>query len=117
MLIFIIILYLVVASIGIYLFSKIFSKTPSKISSPKIVLGVIHGILGLFGISLLIIYTSFQQGETPYVSILLFVLAFFFGGGMFTMSIQGKKFPKVIAFIHIAIAVTGIYLLVKFWLG
>lgn len=111
MLKFIIVLYIIVALIGIYLFTKLFSKT-----SPKMTVGVIHGILGLFGISLLIIYTSFLEGDTPYLSILFFVMAFFFGGGMFVMSAQGKKFPKVIAFVHIAIALTGIYFLVNFWI-
>lgn len=112
MLIFIIILYLVVASIGIYLFSKQFSKT-----RPKLLIGIIHGILGLLGISLLIMYTSFLKGDTPYVSILLFVLAFFLGGGMFVMSVQQKKFPKTIAVIHAVVGLTGIFLLIKFWLS
>lgn len=111
MLLFIIILYIAVASIGIYLFTKLLSG-----KTHKTVIGVVHGILGLFGISLLIIYTSFLPGDTPVNSILLFVLAFFFGGGMFVMSVQGKKYPKVIALIHIAIALTGIYFLVSFWL-
>ncbi len=111
LLVIIIILYFIVASIGIYLFTKLYSKKPAKLQ-----IGVIHGMLGLFGISLLIIYTSFLPGDTPYISILLFVVAFFFGGGMFTMTAQGKKFPKVIAFIHIAIAVTGIIFLLMFWM-
>ncbi len=112
MLTFIVVLYLIVASMGLYLLIKLFSKNRSKL-----VVGIIHGLLGLFGISFLIIYTSFKQGNTPVVSILLFVLAFFFGGGMFVMNAQGKKYPKVIAFVHIAIALTGICLLIKFWIG
>ena len=112
MLLFIVILYVIVASIGLFLFIKLMSGRPHKT-----VTGVVHGILGLFGISLLIIYTSFLQGETPYISILLFVLAFFFGGGMFVMSVQGKKYPKAIALIHIAIALSGICFLVSFWLN
>ncbi|MEO8665681.1 MAG: hypothetical protein ABI462_09310 [Ignavibacteria bacterium] len=112
MLTFIIVLYSIVALIGIYLFTKLFLNKPSKL-----LVGIIHGLLGLFGISFLIIYTSFLPGDTPAVSILLFVAAFFFGGGMFVMSVQDKKFPKVIALIHVAIAVTGIVFLVKFWIG
>ncbi|MEP7145895.1 MAG: hypothetical protein ABI792_02670 [bacterium] len=111
MLTFIVILYFIVASIGIYLLIKLLSGKTSKL-----VVGIIHGLLGLFGISFLIIYTSFKQGDTPVISILLFVIAFFFGGGMFVMSVQDKKFPKTIAFIHVAIALTGIVLLIKFWL-
>jgi hypothetical protein len=112
MLVFIIILYFVVAALGIYLLTKFLTNKP-----PKIVIGVIHGILGLLGISFLIIYTSFLKGDTPYISILLFVLAFFFGGGMFVMSIQGKKYPLAIALIHIAIAATGIIFLLNFWMN
>jgi NAD/NADP transhydrogenase beta subunit len=112
MLIFLIIFFCTIASIGVYLLIKLYSKTPSKLA-----VGVVHGMLGLFGISLLIIYTSFLQGETPYISILLFVLAFFFGGGMFAMRIQGKKYPMMIAFIHIVVALSGIYFLFSFWLG
>ncbi len=112
MLTFIVILYSIVALMGIYLLIRLLSGKP-----PKLLIGIIHGLLGLFGISFLIIYTSFLEGETPVVSILLFVAAFFFGGGMFVMSVQEKKYPKTIALIHIAIAVTGIVLLVKFWLG
>jgi len=112
MLLFIVILYVIVASIGLFLFIKLMSG-----KTHKTVIGVVHGILGLFGISLLIIYTSFLQGETPYISILLFVLAFFFGGGMFVMSVQDKKYPKLIAFIHIAIAISGIYYLITYWLN
>ncbi len=111
MLAFILYLYFIVASLGAYLLYKLLTG-----KSHKTVIGVIHGVLGLFGISLLIIYTSFLTGDTPIVSMLLFILAFFFGGGMFVMSIQEKKFPKAIAFIHIAIAVTGIIFLIKFWI-
>lgn len=111
MLVFILILYVIVAILGVYLLTKFLTNKPHKT-----VIGVIHGILGLLGISFLIIYTSFLTEDTPYISILLFVLAFFFGGGMFVMSIQGKKFPKAIAFVHIAIALTGIFFLIKFWM-
>lgn len=112
MLTFIVIFYLIVASMGVYLLIKLYSKEPSKL-----VVGVIHGLLGLFGISFLIIYTSFLKGDTPFIPILLFVAAFFFGGGMFVMNAQGKKYPRVITFVHIAIALTGIYFLIQFWIG
>ncbi len=97
---------------GLYLLIKLLSKNPSKL-----LVGIIHGLLGLFGISFLIIYTSFKQGDSPVASILLFVIAFFFGGGMFVMNAQQKKYPRVITFVHVAIALTGIYFLIRFWLG
>ncbi len=111
MLTFCVILYFIVASIGIYLFTKLFSGKP-----PKMLVGVIHGALGLSGIALLIAYTSFQQGDTPVISILCFVMALFFGGGMISTTMSGKKFPRAIAFIHIAIALTGIFFLIRYWL-
>lgn len=112
MLTFIVIIYSIVAIIGLYLFVKLFSK-----SSPKMIIGIIHGSIGLIGIALLIFYISFAKGDTPYWSVLLFVIAFLFGGGMLATTMVKKKFPKWIAFIHIFIALSGIYLLIEFWLG
>lgn len=109
MLNFIIVLYSVVAIIGVYLLIKVLSK-----NSPKLITGIIHGMLGLFGISFLIIFTSFQKGDSPVVTIILFVIAFFIGGGMFVMNAQEKKYPVVIALIHAAIALTGLYFLLRF---
>ena len=111
MLTFAVTIYFKVALIGIYLFTKLFSKNP-----PKMLVGIIHGALGLFGIGLLIFYISFSKGDTPVESVLLFLSAFLIGGGMLVTRLSGKKFPKWIPFIHIAVAVTGIYFLVSFWL-
>ncbi|HMS63970.1 MAG TPA: hypothetical protein PKD83_01810 [Ignavibacteria bacterium] len=112
MLTFIVIVYLIVAAIGIYLFAKLFTS-----ESPKMVVGIIHGSLGLFGIACLIFYISFAKGDTPYWSVLLFVIALLFGGGMLTTTMVKKKFPKWIAVIHVLFALSGIYLLIKFWLN
>lgn len=101
-----IILYSIVAIIGVYLFIKLFSKTPSKL-----VIGIIHGALGLLGIAFLIIYTSFTESRAPVESILLFLTAFLIGGGIFFTKINEKKFPMWIVFLHILIAVAGLYFL------
>jgi peptidoglycan/LPS O-acetylase OafA/YrhL len=96
----------------LYLFIKLFSKTRSKF-----VVGVIHGALGLAGLGVIIIYISFQKGDTPIISFLFLLMAFFFGAGMVVTTLSEKKFPKVIAVIHAALAITGIYLLVEFWIS
>lgn len=105
-------LYTIVALIGIYLLVRLFSRTP-----PKYMIGIIHGAIGLGGIGLLIIYISFKQGDTPYLSILFFLVAFLIGGGMFITRLNGKMFPKWVALLHIAIAATGLYFLVSFWIN
>lgn len=112
MLSFIIIVYSIVAILGIYLFAKLNSK-----SSPKMIVGIIHGSIGLIGIALLIFYISFAKGDTPYWSVLLFVITFLIGGGMLATTMVKKKFPKWIAYIHVLIALSGIYILVDFWIN
>ncbi|MBK6538984.1 MAG: hypothetical protein IPG09_14830 [Ignavibacteria bacterium] len=67
MLSFTVAVYIAVAFLGIYLFTKLFSKNPSKF-----IIGIIHGSLGLFGIACLIFYVSFSGAESPAISILLF---------------------------------------------
>ncbi len=103
--------YVAVALLGIYLFSKLFSANPSKF-----IIGIIHGSLGLFGIACLIFYVSFSKGDSdsPAISILLFVAALFIGGGMLAAKMTKKKFPLWIALLHIAFAAAGIYYLIIF---
>ena len=112
MLTFILIVYAAVAFLGIYLFLKLFSANPSRF-----IIGIIHGSLGLFGIACLIFYVSFSKGDSPALSILLFVGALFIGGGMLAAKMTKKKFPLWIALLHIAFAATGIYYLISFWIS
>lgn len=112
MLTFIVIVYFIVAAIGIYLLYKFFTN-----ESPKMITGIIHGSIGLFGIACLIFYISFAKGDTPYWSVLLFVIAFLFGSGMLITSMLKKKYPVWILILHVLIAATGIYLLINFRLS
>jgi len=107
-----IILYTIVGLMGVYLFIRLFSK-----SETNNLIGIIHGSLGLLGIGFLIFYISFVKGESPYVSILLFVIAVFIGGGMLAAKLTGKRFPLWIAVIHAVTALSGIYLLYAFWIN
>ncbi|MEO7357209.1 MAG: hypothetical protein ABIY50_06825 [Ignavibacteria bacterium] len=111
MLTFIVIVYFLTAAIGIYLFIKLFSNTKRKL-----VIGIIHGSLGLFGLACLLFYISFSKGDSPVESFLLILFALFIGGGMLATDLTGKKFPLWIAIVHIGFAVTGIYFLVSLWL-
>lgn len=112
MLLFVIIQYLIVAVIGVYLLVKLFSK-----SRAKFIVGVVHGALGLLGLAFIIILISFQKGDTPIVSFLFLLMAFFFGAGMVVTTLSEKKFPKFIAIVHAALAITGICFLISFWLS
>jgi peptidoglycan/LPS O-acetylase OafA/YrhL len=104
--------YIAAGLIGVYLFTKLFSPNPSKL-----IVGIIHGAMGLAGLGMFVFYISFQKGESPVIPFLLILVAFFFGAGMLATKLSGKKFPKVIAVIHIAIAVTGIVMLIQFYLS
>lgn len=112
MLLFILILYSVVALLGIFMLSKIISS-----NTPKLLTGIIHGSLGLAGLAFIIGYISFQSGEVPVYGFLFLLTAFFFGGGMISATLSGKKYPKVILFIHVIMALTGLYLLFSFALN
>ncbi len=109
MLNFILVLYISVAFLGVYLVIKIFSSEP-----PKLLTGIIHGSLGLLGLAFLIGYISFQKGESPVYAFFFLLTAFFFGGGMIATTLSGKRYPKIILFIHIAFALTGLYFLFLF---
>ncbi|HMQ67874.1 MAG TPA: hypothetical protein PKA90_02065 [Ignavibacteria bacterium] len=112
MLNFILILYFSVAMLGIFLLIRLYSKKPARL-----VTGIIHGSLGLLGLALFIGYMSFQKGDVPVTGFFFLLFAFFFGGGMIATTLSGKKYPKLILFIHIAFALTGLYLLFTFGLS
>ena len=109
MLNFILVLYISVAVLGVYLLFKIISSKP-----PKLLTGIIHGSLGLLGLGLIIGYISFQKGESPVYAFFFLLAAFFFGGGMIATTLSGKRYPKVILMIHVALALTGLVLLLMF---
>ncbi|MBS1517689.1 MAG: hypothetical protein JSS91_06350 [Bacteroidetes bacterium] len=108
----IVIFYSIVVLMGLFLFINLF--TSKKID---MLVGIVHGSLGLIGIAMLIFYISFISGDSPYLTILLFVTALFFGGGMLAAKLSGKRFPVWIALIHALIAAAGFSLLVQFWIG
>lgn len=111
MLVFIIIVYLVVAVVGIYMLSL---KLSGKY--PKLLTGIIHGALGLFGIACMIFYISFLKEDSPFMSILLFIAALLIGGGILSANLFKKKYPLWLAVVHALTGAAGIYLLIEFWI-
>ena len=110
MLTILVVFYTIVGIMGIYLFTRLFS-----LEKTNMLVGIIHGSLGLLGIGILIFYISFVEGESPFMSILLFFIAMCIGGGMLAAKLTGKKFPMWLALIHAIVAISGIYLLYEFW--
>jgi len=106
-----IVLFTIIGLIGVFLLFRILSSKKTNM-----LVGIIHGSLGLLGMGILIFYISFIKGESPYVSLLIFLVAFFIGCGMLISKLTGKKYPLFIAVIHALTAVTGIYLLYVFWI-
>ncbi|MBV6477694.1 MAG: hypothetical protein HGGPFJEG_00437 [Ignavibacteria bacterium] len=78
--------------------------------------GIIHGSAGLAGIALLIFFISFGNGDSLLLTILIFLLTFLIGGGMFSTVLFGKKYPSWILLIHVLTGLTGLLLLFGFWL-
>lgn len=106
-----VVLYTIVGLMGVFLFIRLFSTKYTNM-----LVGIIHGSLGLLGIGFLIFYISFIEGDSPYMSILLFFVAMCIGGGMLAAKLSGKKFPYWIAVVHALIALSGIFLLYQFML-
>lgn len=109
---FIVIYYVIVGTFGIYLLIRLHSQKPVEMMT-----GIIHGAMGLLGLAFIIMYISFQKNETPIVAFLLLLMAFFFGAGMFVAKLSGRKFPKAVAYVHAAFAISGLIFLVSFWIN
>jgi predicted neutral ceramidase superfamily lipid hydrolase len=103
------VIYIAVALIGIFMFISILMK--KKLS---LIVGIIHGVLGLAGIALLIIVSSYASSEGPSEVIIIFFLAFLLGGGIFAAKVFSGKSNIWINVIHAAVALAGIYLLFQY---
>ena len=87
----IIILYTIVGLIGIYLFTRLFSSEKTNM-----LVGIIHGSLGLMGIGFLIFYISFIEGESPFKSILLFFVALFLAFGVHQVFPSARFYSRLL---------------------
>jgi hypothetical protein len=109
MLNFITVLYVIVALMGIFMFSAMLFK--KKLS---LIVGILHGLLGLAGIAMLIILSSYTSSHGPSEVIILLFLAFLIGGGMFAAKVFAGKSNIWIYLIHAVIALAGIYFLFQY---
>ena len=96
------------ALLGIYLLSFILQNknTPKGIA-------FIHGPLAAVGLIILIIY-AFLYHPSPYISIILFILAVFGGVLLIYRDITGKTIPRWIAIGHGFTAIAGFLFLIIF---
>ena len=112
MLTFLVIFYAFVGLIGMtLLILKISGKQVKPLA------GIIHGASGLAGIAFLIFYISFRNADTLVLTILVFLITFLIGGGMFSAVLFGKKYPGWILVIHIIFGITGLIMLFGVWLN
>lgn len=72
-----------------------------------------HGPIAAVGIILLIGYAFFHH-PSPWISIILFILAAFGGFLLIYRDITGKSVPKWLAILHGLTAITGFVLLLIF---
>ncbi len=96
------------AIFGMYLLSLILRNK----STPKGVT-IIHGVMAAIALVLLIIY-CFGNSPSPWVSLIVFVLAAIGGFYINFKDISGKPVPKWFAVTHGVIALTGFGLLIFF---
>lgn len=100
------VLYIIVALAGVYMLVMRLMK-----KNVNIVLGIIHGFLGLIGIALLIIVSSYGANEAPVEAIMALFITFLIGGGIFSAKVFAGKFSIRAAIIHAIAAIVSILLL------
>ena len=112
MLITAIVLFVVAAIFGLIILSAILRNQPT----PKAVVFT-HGPIAATALILVLIY-AFTEQTSPLLitSIVLFVLAALGGLTLFTIDMQKKPIPKVLAVIHPIIAVIALFTLVVYTL-
>ncbi len=77
----------------------------------------IHGLFAAAALVILVIYAILHQQAAPIVSVILFVIAALGGFTLFGIDVATKKPPKVLGFIHGAVAVAGFVFLLIFALS
>ena len=74
----------------------------------------IHGILAAIALILLIIFTINAAGNSPVLSLILFIIAALAGFYLFARDLSHKPGPKALAVIHGLVAVVSFILLIIF---
>ncbi len=110
MLVIAVIFFLIAAFLGSFLLAAILRNQPT----PKPIV-FMHGSVA--GIALIIFIVYIALGHTApllITSLVLFILAALGGLTMFTLDINGKPVPKMIAVGHPILAVTSVVLLIVY---
>lgn len=104
-----IIIFAVAAVFGLIIITTLLKDKPT----PK-ALVFIHGILAAVALVILIVFSINNPGQSPLVSIVLFVLAALGGFVLFARDLSKKPGPKTLAVIHALVAVVGFLILLTF---
>lgn len=108
MLHFIILCFVLAASMGLYLLVYVLKNK----NTPKGV-AFVHGPLAAIALILLIIY-GFFSSAMPIASIIFFILAAFGGLVVIFRDLTGKSIPKWLVLGHGTLAVVGLFCLIFF---
>lgn len=106
-----IVFFILAALLGLYLLSYILTgkHTPKRIV-------FIHGPLALIGLIILVVY-AYIHTSSPWVSIILFIMAALGGVTMIYRDMTGKSVPKWMAIGHGLTATVGLIFLLIFAFG
>jgi len=74
----------------------------------------VHGILAAAALVLLIIFTINSTGNSPVISLILFIIVALVGFFLFARDLSKKPGPKAVAIIHGLVAVISFILLLIF---
>ncbi len=104
-----IIIFAIAAIFGLLnLIAILSSKTTSK---PVV---YTHGILAAIGLILLIIFVVNAAGNSPVLSLVLFIIVALVGFFLFARDLSHKPGPKAVALIHGIVAVIAFIILIIF---
>lgn len=105
-----IIIFAIAAVLGLTVAVAIITKKPS---TPKPAVYA-HGLLAATGLVLLIFYTMNNTGNSPRISLILFVIAAVGGFILFFNDVKKKPGPVGLVVVHALVAVTAFVLLLIF---
>jgi hypothetical protein len=105
-------LFAITAIFGVRILTSVLSNN----KAPRSVVYT-HGLFAATALVLLIVYALRNPANYPKASIIFFVLAALGGFYMFYHDVRNKPLPKIVPFIHAALAVTALIILLLFVFG
>lgn len=101
-------LFVLAAVFGLIVLTAILRNKPTP--KPAV---FIHGGIAVIALLIVIFYIA-QHGSGPILSVTLFILAALGGLTLFTIDMQKKPIPKLIAIIHPLVAAAGLVALILY---